>query len=311
LRIASLLPAATEWVYAFGAGGDLVARSHLCDYPPGSLNVPAVTRPLIVFTSERDSAAIDREVRAFISQGLSPNEIDIQQLGLLEPDVILAQDDCRACAPFGPDLQQRIGDGIVQVETYAPMTLKQAMDGALRIARVIGRMREGIAWLAAAEKRLALLRERLGLERRMDEQHLPAVLCIEWLDPFMAAAHWTPDLIRMAGGQSVLGQAGFHAEVTGWEEIINSDPDVIVLAPCGYPIDRTQRELASFTSQREWAGLRAVRQKKAWILDGASYVNRPGPRLYRSIEMLAAAIHPQHNLTSALDIKPWELRQIC
>jgi iron complex transport system substrate-binding protein len=313
MRIVSLFPAATEWICTFGAQDALIGRSHACDYPPEILDRPALTRPR--FDPSQSSAAIDQAVRTLQLQGLSLYEIDWDQLRLLEPELILTQAQCPVCAVPFDVLQAELATwpeaNRPQLLPIAPTTLKQVLDAALKIGRAIGRLPEAIAVLANAEKRLRRLRDYLGFHRRIDPRVLPRVACLEWLDPLIVAGHWMPDVVAMAGGQAVLAAAGQPSRPVSWEELHAADPDVLLLMPCGFSIAQTLRELPELMQKPQWQALSAVQEGRVYVLDGNAYFNRPGPRLYRSIALIAACLYPDRLSPQLLSIAPWELQPLC
>ena len=311
MRIVSLLPAATEWVCAFGAGASLVGRSHECDFPPEIMDRPVLTRPRV--DARATSAEIDSQVRTVWEQGLSLYEIDWAQLRALRPDLILTQAQCPVCAVSVSELEAGLTDWPVprpQVLAMAPQTLKQVLDAALEIGRHIARLHEAMSYLARAEKRLRRLRDFLGLRRRSDPSTFPRVACIEWLDPLIVAGHWMPDVVEMAGGQTVLAESGRPSRTITWAELQAADPDVLLLMPCGFPVAQTARELPELVQRPEWQALRAVQEGRVFVLDGHAYFNRPGPRLYRSIELVAVCLHPDRLSPELLDVQPWELQTL-
>ncbi len=148
-------------------------------------------------------------------------------------------------------------------------------------------------WIGEAEQHLQALRDRLGLHKRSDTSGWPTVACIEWMEPLMIAGHWVPDVVEMAGGRAVLAQKGTHTRTVAWDDLRAADPDVIAVLPCGFTLEQTRRDLHFLTDRAGWVELKAVRQGRVYLFDGNAYFNRPGPRLYRAIELLAAALHPK------------------
>lgn len=296
MRIVSLLPAATEWVCAFGVRSELVGRSHACDRPESVEEVPALTRSKI--SDHGDSRAIDREVGERLEDGLSLYEVYTDRLEELAPDVVITQDQCEVCAVAREEvagyLDELVG-GEVELVNFAPSTLKQAFDGALRVGRAIGRLDAAMERLARGERRLARLRDELGVRRdgAMAGADRPTVCCVEWIDPPMVAGHWVPDLVAQAGGKPVLvEEAGLRSRRVEWEEIRAADPDVLALVPCGFSVEEARADLSYLRDRPGWDRLRAVREGRVVLFDGRRYFNRPGPGLYRSAELLAASLHP-------------------
>ncbi|MEM8599532.1 MAG: ABC transporter substrate-binding protein [Bacteroidota bacterium] len=315
MRIASLLPATTEWVAAFGAVDDLVARSHECHDPPSVADVPVVTRTTV--PGGLDSQAIDDAVQATIQAGLSLFDVDLDALRASRPDVILTQTQCDVCAvPASAldgaleDWTGQVGGAMPEVVSLAPMTFKEVLESGLRIGHAIGRTAEAMAFLAEHERHLHALRTRLGLARDdsfLDGTRRPTVACVEWLAPLMTAGHWTPDLVAHAGGVAVGAARGAASGVVTWDDLRALDPDVLAVMPCGFALDQTRRDLGLLTEQPGWDDLGAVRTGRVVLLDGDAYFNRPGPRLYRSIELLTAALHPER---AAVETAPWELARL-
>ena len=310
-RIVSLLPAATEWIYAFGAGEHLVGRSHACDYPPEVADVPAVTRSNI--DTDTDSAEIDADVRRRLNEGLSLYEVDLERLEALDPDILVTQDQCNVCAVSPDALEEWLADEIseqVELLSIAPVTLKQVFDAALRIGRAIDRLEAAMHVIASGERRLQRIMNQLGIDRTgtLQGRSRPSVLCIEWMDPPMAAGHWTPDIVEKAGGRNVLGREGEPSHYISWDEAAAADPDVLALMPCGYELAETRANLQTCVDHPAWQTVRAVQEDRVFLIDGSAYFNRPGPRLYRSIELMAAVLHPDRMNDMRSSIEDWELQ---
>lgn len=305
MRIVSLLPAATEWICEFGGADELVGRSHECDYPAYIQDRPVLTAP--TYDDEGDSAAIDDAVRAQVQDGLSLYDVDLERLRQLEPDLIVTQDQCDVCAVRPSELESALADwgaGTPSLCSMEPTTLKEVLDEALRLGRRMGRLEEAMETLANLETGLRGLRTALGISRRTNPESLPSVVAIEWLDPVMVAGHWMPDVVQMAGGHPLLVESGERTRSVDWDEVLKADPDVIVCMPCGFTIGETRRDLSYLTERKGWNELTAVREGRVALLDGNAYYNRPGPRLYRAIEVLASVLHP----TSSVQPEPadWE-----
>jgi len=306
MRIVSLLPAATEWICVFGGAEHLVGRSHECDYPDRVQDVPVVTGP--TYDAAGDSAAIDEAVQDQLQNGLSLYEVDLDRLRALEPDLIVTQDQCEVCAVSLPELESQLGawtGGTPEVVSMQPQTLKAVLDEALRLARTMETLDAAMEVIANLETGLRVLRDKIGVDRDTNPQSLPSVACVEWLEPLMVAGHWMPDVVEMAGGRALLGTPGTPTEPVEWDDLRAADPDVLALMPCGFTIDETRRDLHYLTECPGWDGLTAVQQRRVALLDGNAYFNRPGPRLYRAIEVLASVLHPEA-LDPEPDIADWE-----
>ena len=302
MRIISLLPATTEWVCAFGAEKDLVGRSHECDFPASVRALPALT---CAAAFGGDSAEIDRHVRGRLGQGLSLYRLDLDALRTLRPDVVLTQAQCEVCAVSLPQLEaalQQWTGGRPAVVSIEPMTLKQVLDAGLRIGRAIGRLEAAMRFIAEQEIRLKQLRQRLSKRRT-------SVAFIEWMEGLMTAGHWMPDVIAQAGGEAVLARRGARSRYIEWDALREADPDVLAIGPCGFSLEATRRDLHYLTRRPGWADLRAVREGRVFLFDGNAYFNRPGPRLYRATELLAAALHPDVATWEAIGVAPWEMER--
>ncbi|WP_456426601.1 cobalamin-binding protein [Rhodocaloribacter sp.] len=312
MRIVSLLPATTEWVCAFGASEALVGRSHACDFPPSIRCLPALTHAAFD-AGDGGSSAIDTGVRRRLREGLSLYEVDLERLRALRPDLVLTQAQCAVCAVDVPQLEAALAewtDGRPRIFSMEPMTFKEVLNAALRLGRELGCAAEAMRVVAEGERRLRMLRERLGIPRSADPATFPTVACIEWMEPVMTAGHWMPDVAERAGGRAVLADAATPSRCVAWDDLRAADPDVIAVMPCGFPLERTRRDLHLLTSKPGWASLRAVRNGRVFLFDGNAYFNRPGPRLYRAAELLAAALHPDRVPARALSVAAWEMEPL-
>jgi iron complex transport system substrate-binding protein len=311
MRIASLLPATTEWVCAFGAAGDLVARSHECHGPPGLDDVPVVTEATYDAPGA-DSRAIDDAVRARLDAGLSLYDVRTERLRALRPDVILTQTQCEVCAVSRAQLDEALAgwsDGEApRLFSLAPATLKDVFEAGLAVGRAIGRAEAAVSFLAEKEKQLRALREHLP-DADAETATRPTVACVEWLDPLMTAGHWTPGLARQAGGRAALGEEGERSQTVAWEDLRAADPDVLAVMPCGFSLEETRGELSALTGRPGFAELSAAREGRVYLFDGNAHFNRPGPRLYRSAELLAVALWPER-ADGFADPKPREMQRL-
>jgi iron complex transport system substrate-binding protein len=288
--VVSLLPSLTEIVCALGAEDRLVGRSHECDHPPGIERLPALTAPRPA--EAMGSRALDGAVRALLRDALSPFRVDAERLAALAPDLVLTQDQCRACAVSLPDVERALGaacGGRPRVLSVAPSTLGDVWASIEAVAEALGCPEAGRALLARLVERVVQVGERA----RPHGAPRPRVAIVEWLDPLMVAGHWTPELVAIAGGEPLLARPGERSRWIAWRELAAADPDVIVVAPCGFPLERTRRELGLLTSLPGWRELAAVRRGRVVLVDGNQFLNRPGPRLVESLESLAGAIAPE------------------
>lgn len=294
LRVVSLLSSATEWVYAVGAGHLLVGRSHECDEPPAVRELPVCSRPLIDI--DASAAEIDRQVKSRQRDALSIYDVDRDRLRELRPDVILTQMQCAVCAVTADDVERAVcalADRSVEIVSLSPNTLDEVWETGRDVGRRLGCSVVAEEVIGAYIARLDRLVARIAVHRESTGSPVRRLLCLEWMDPPMAAGNWMPELIRYAGAEPLFGVAGEHSPWLNWSDIAAADPDAIVLLPCGWGIERARKELDCVTSQPEWNRLRAVRERRVAIADGNRFFNRPGPRLVESAEILAEIVWPE------------------
>jgi iron complex transport system substrate-binding protein len=283
VRIASLLPSATEIVCALGARGELVGRSHECDFPAGVEDIPVLTSARV--GALPSSAGIDAAVRDALRDALAIYEIDVERLRGARPDVVVTQDLCDVCAVSLDDVRSavaRLARQDVSIVNLHPMRLEDVWTDIERVARGIGRGKAGAQVVAALRDRAAAIARRAATER-----HRPRVLTIEWIAPVMAGGMWMPDLIDLAGGEPLVTRPGEHAPTLDLEALRRLDPEVVLVKPCGFPLQRTLDELHVL---RE--ALPGSWRARVYLADGNAYFNRPGPRMVESLEILAACVHP-------------------
>ena len=286
LRIVSLLSSSTEIVDALGCREWLVGRSHECDYPMGVLSLPVCSKPRVdPSASSRD---IDSQVKALLADQISIYEVDGELLAGLRPDIILTQTLCTVCAVSDQDVLTALGPELLpgtRLVSLKPQCLAETWDDIQTVADSLGVSSRGAEVVARLRSRLEALRQRVAHAPR------PRVACIEWLSPLMAAGNWVPELVEAAGGASVIGEAAKHSPWLTWEELGAADPDLLVLMPCGFDLERTCQEAAAVMTDPRWGELRAVQAGRVYAVDGNQYFNRPGPRLVDSAEMLAEIFH--------------------
>jgi iron complex transport system substrate-binding protein len=287
MRIVSLLPAATDLVVTLGLAGDLVGRTHECDWPHGELEHAAVvTRTALAdgLTSREISAAVAAD-RAHA--GSSLYALDEAALAALDPDLILTQELCDVCAVSYAQVADavRIADTGPRLVSLEPRTLAEVLGTLTTVGALTGRSAQAAAALADAEGRLA------AVARAVAGRPRPRVVVLEWLDPVWPVGHWVPEQVAAAGGVEVLGTAGAHTDPVEWADVVAAAPEVLVVAPCGFPPERTLAELPALTARSGWSSLPAVRVGRVWVVDGPAYFNRPGPRVVRGVEVLAHVLH--------------------
>jgi iron complex transport system substrate-binding protein len=286
MRIVSLVPAATEMVCALGLERSLVGVSHECDYPESVRSLPKVTRSSVA--SEIPSAEIDALVRGSVQSSESLYTLDREMLVVLKPDLVVTQSLCNVCAVDEVEVQRALGslDPASRIVRLSPTHLADVLEGLRAIGTAADaeeRANEVIAELSARIDAVKH-RSRAGQPRR--------VVMLEWIDPLFSAGHWNPELVEFAGGRECLGRAGERSRAVAWNEVIEIDPEVMVVACCGFTIQRTQKDLPVLTGMPGFDNLACARNEAIYVVDGNSYFNRPGPRLVDSLEILADLLHP-------------------
>ena len=288
-RVVSLIASATEIVCALGFEGELVGRSHECDYPPGIARLPTCSSSKVKV--DASSRAIDEQVLTIVRDGLSVYRVDPDLLDRLAPTVIVTQTQCEVCAVSLRDLEQAVRDLVSSrpvIVSLEPMALGDVWADIRAVASALGEPARGEELVMRLEGRLEALRaETQALRTR------PTIACIEWIDPLMIAGNWVPELVECAGGVDSLGAAGRHSGYLDIEQLVAADPDVIAVMPCGFDIERARREMPALAGRPEWQKLSAVRAGRVAITEGNQYFNRPGPRLVESAEILAEVLHPE------------------
>lgn len=298
MRVASLLPSATEILFAIGAGDDVVAVTHECDFPPPATRLPHLTRTLLPQEILGVPAAIDRHVRASIHAGSSLYALDADALEALAPDLIVTQELCAVCA-VSYEIVARAARrlrGDPRIISLEPSSLADVYATIELLGDLCDRRDGAAALLVGLREREAALRARAPLAGP------PRTLVLEWTDPPMSGGHWTPGLVELAGGIPVLANPGANSSVISWEAIAAADPDLIVVVPCGYDLQAARRAARALEERDAWQALRAVRTGRAYVMDGNAYVNRPGPRLIDSAEIFAAAIRGEAAPPDALTV---------
>jgi iron complex transport system substrate-binding protein len=282
VRIVSLVPSATEMLFALGLGSDLIAVTHECDYPSAALELPRVTRD--VLPPGLSSAQIDAAVKERTLAGESIYALDTALLHELKPDLIVTQALCAVCAVSYDDVRAVAAeiDSHPQVISLDPHTVGEVLGDARTLAQATDSKDAAVELIGDASARI----DRVRIAVR--DAPRPRVAALEWLDPPFAAGHWTPQLIEFAGGEDVLGFAGEHSEERTWEDIAASQPDVVIAMPCGYDAEIAHREAEMHREQ-----LVAVGAGEVVAVDAASYFSRPGPRIVDGLELLAGILHPE------------------
>lgn len=288
-RIGSLIPSSTEIVCALGMEDLLVTRSHECDFPDSVRRLPVCTEPK--FNPEGSSYEIDQRVKAILHQALSVYRVHGDVLKELQPEVIITQAQCEVCAVSLREVEEVVGQWLgarPRIISLEPGMLSDVWAGIVQVAEALGVPERGTELVKNLKQRVFAI---AAIARTLPPG--PTVACIEWIDPLMAAGNWMPELVEMAGGVNLFGEAGKHSAWMTWEEVVQRDPNVIVVLPCGFDIKRTREEMPALTRRPEWSCLQAVRGRRVYLTDGNQYFNRPGPRLVESLEILAEILHPE------------------
>jgi iron complex transport system substrate-binding protein len=296
VRIVSLLPSATEILFALGFDQEIVGVSHECDFPPKARAKPVVIHSRI--PKEASPSEIDRLVREYVSRGESVYKVDAEMLDSLAPDLIVTQDLCHVCAASPDDLAAILArsEQPPQVLCLNPQELGDVWRDILWVGEETLRGPQ-------AEHLLERIGEKLSVvERQVQASHeRPRVAFLEWLHPFYVGGHWVPEMIESAGGKDVFGKPGMPSFRVTAEEVIEAAPEIILVAPCGYSAERARNEFRSLSFSEAWHSIPAVRDGKVFALEANSYFSRPGPRLVTGLEILNHVLHPQFQLNPKLE----------
>ena len=289
MRIVSLIASATEIVHALDLTRLQVGRSHECDYPETIQALPICTCPS--FPVEGNSAEIDARVKHQLANALSVYEVFDDVLDRLQPTHVITQTQCRVCAVSLEDVERALANSVSsrpKLVALEPNALEDIWSDIRRVAAACDVVSTGGHLVESLQTRMEEISSRAKQSARR-----PKIACIEWHEPLMAAGNWVPELIELAGGANLFGIAGRHSPWMSWEELANSDPDVILTSPCGFDLERTRREMYWLTDRPEWGKLRAARTGHVYLADGNQYMNRPGPRVVESLQILAEVLHPE------------------
>jgi len=289
VRIVSLIPSATEILANLGLSDAIVGRSHECDYPPEIQNRPVCTQARL--DGDLPSSEIHHQVNNLLQSALSIYQVKTDVLEKLQPTHILTQDQCDVCAVSLKDVEKAVAElthSSPQIISLQPNLLEDVWDDIERVAHVFGV--DSVRILENLEARVKICQHKI---QGLSLEEVPTVACIEWTDPLMAAANWIPELVNLAGGQSLFSVTGQPSPHLQWEHLLVSNPDIIIFMPCGFDLHRTRQEAQLFTQNSQWHQLHAAQTGRVYITDGNSYFNRPGPRLVDSLEILSEILHPE------------------
>lgn len=289
MRIISLLPSATEIICGLGLREQLVGVTHECDFPPDVRDLPKVTQTLI--PHDATSGEIDCLVRERLETQAALYSLNLPVLRELQPDLIVTQALCDVCAVAESEVQAAACTlpGTPRVINLEPSCLADVFECIREVGRAAGCDDAAKSYVASLQQRVTAIRRRSELIPACDR---PSVMLLEWIDPPFSAGHWTPELVEIAGGDEAIGVSGQRSVTTTWDRIVTADPEVMVIACCGFDVARTRQDVPILQSYPGWDDLRCARSERVYVVDGNAYFSRPGPRLVDSLEILAHMLHP-------------------
>lgn len=284
MRIISLIPSATEIICALGLEENLVGRSHECDYPKTIQILPECTKPKLDISGS--SLAINKSVNLFLNNSSSIYQINEEIIIKLKPDIIFTQAQCDVCAVSLREVNaifensKRLKPEIISLQ---PSKIDDIWDSISLVAKNLGISKKGSTLNRKIQKNIAIIKPR-------KEKILPTIACVEWIEPLMFAGNWVPEIVEIAGGKDLFGSAGNHSSWDNFDNLLGRDPEKIIMMPCGFSIQKTQKEMEALKVNSRWAKLKAFKNKNIFIVDGNQYFNRPGPRILDSIKILIEII---------------------
>jgi iron complex transport system substrate-binding protein len=289
LHIVSFLPAATEMAFALGLGDRLSGVTHECDFPDAAKSKPVVVRPAMPLET-MSLREIDVAVAERIGSGQSLYQVDENLLRELRPDMILTQNLCQVCAPSGNELTAALKALELKPEIVwmSPHTIEEIFGNIRELGQVTGRSARAEQVIQSARGRLQKISERTNSVSRR-----PRVFCLEWIDPYYCCGHWVPEMIEIAGGQDALGRKGADSVRTSWNEIAAWAPEILVVSPCGFGLEKAVEQAKRLLRQPGWSELPAVRDGQVFAVDANAYFARPGPRVVDGVELLEHLFHPE------------------
>jgi len=286
MKICSLLPSATEIAFALGLGEQVVAVSHECDYPPEASDRPVLTKSAIHRKIHR-SLEVDQEVDR---RGGDIYEIDEKLMEKLKPDLILTQELCHVCAVSYTSVKEaaRVLDADTKIVSLEPTNLEEIVDNIILVGRMTGRLGEAEKLAQQILQRINWIREKAQTAR-----HRPRVFFMEWLQPPWAGGHWIPQMVDYAGGVDELGRFGKPSHRIGWDEVVEYQPEIIVLSPCGFDANQVMEEAHVLASYEGWEKIPALQSSRIYAVNASAYFSRSGPRVVDGLEILSHIIHPE------------------
>lgn len=288
MRIISLLPSATEIIYSLGSGDQIVGVSHECDFPIDAKNKPILTKTIINPLST--SLKIDQQVSKALKKGQSIYQINSELFVRLKPDLVITQKLCEVCAITPTDIQAAIRDcnPNPNIISLHPHSIKNILEDIKTVGKAIKKESAAQKLVDSLQKRISKLKD---LTKNLKNK--PKVYCMEWLDPPYNAGHWVPEQVQIAGGRDDLATKGVDSVRLLWQKIVDYDPEIMILMPCGFPIERTRQELKKLTQNKFWRQLKSVKNNQVFLVNGPAYFNNSSPRVIDGIELLTKIVHPQ------------------
>jgi iron complex transport system substrate-binding protein len=290
MRIISLIASATEMVCALGLADKLVGCSHECDYPKEVVkNLPVCTYPK--FDPNKSSKEIDDQVKTVLQKALSVYGVDGEMLAKLAPTHIITQDQCEVCAVSLSDVEQVLCNIISsrpKIISLKPNSLDDIWQDFVNVGIALEVEDTVKSTIDGYKKRINYIADRTDFLLNK-----PTVICIEWIEPLMAAGNWVPELVELAGGINLLGETGKHSPKIVFDDLINLNPDIILVMPCGFDMKKTWEEMHFLSENAAWPKIKAVKENQVYITDGNQFFNRPGPRIVESLEIMAEIFHPK------------------
>jgi iron complex transport system substrate-binding protein len=285
-RIVSFLPSATEILYELGVGDQVLAVTHECNYP-----IEAKSKPKVIHSSfdpgKMTSEQIDKKVVELVKTGKDIYVLDEQVLKKASPDLIVAQGICEVCSPYTKEINRAVSilQGKPEVLILDPRNLDDILQNIIQIGTKVGKQEEAQGLVSKLQTRIKKIKDR-------QKGALPKVLCLEWLDPLYTAGHWVPQMVETAGGVNGISTTGEQSRRMELDEAVKLDPDIIVLMPCGFDVNRTILEYEKLVENKKWNSMRAVKEGQVYAVDANEYFSKPGPRTVTGLEILATIINP-------------------
>ena len=286
MKLVSFLPSATEILYELGVGDQVLAVTHECNYP-----TEAMTKPRVIHSSfdpqKMSSQEIDNKVMELVDAGKDIYIIDEQVLKKANPDLIVAQGICEVCSPYTREINKAVTllGGKPEVLVLDPKNLDGILENIIEVGNKVGKQEKAKDFVIKLQKRIDYIQNTPKVSR-------PKILCIEWLDPFFSAGHWIPQMVEIAGGVNGISSTGDRSRKIQIDEMISFDPDIVILMPCGFDVNRTLVEYEKLLENSKWKKIKAVSRGEVYAVNANEYFSKPGPRTVTGLEILAKIIHP-------------------